>query len=165
MLPRSWHDFSQVVGTPHDMVAHLHDAVFGTDAQVAEDVARAWMRWSGEVVCYAIDSLGAEGEEAMTTVLAKTRIELHYARHGYFIRENQLIDDVGKLPNVPINIIHGQRDLTCTPDAAWTLHQAVPWSTLKILRTAGHLSGESLITDALIDAADEMARTLGACRT
>jgi len=162
MLPRGWHEFSEVVGRSANMVEHLHSTVFGADTSAAEAVARAWARWSGEVVCYAIDNAGAEGEEPMPTVLAKTRIELHYAKNGYFIRENQLLEDIGRLPKVPVTIVHGQRDLTCTPDAAWDLHQAIPGSRLKILRTAGHLSGESLMTDALLDAADEMARTIGA---
>ncbi len=156
LLPRGWHEFEEVVGKPANMIEHLYNAVFGEDRALAEAVARAWARWSGEVVCYAIDNVGGEGEEPMTTTMAKTRIEFHYAYHAYFIAENQLLDNVHLLPDVPVSIIHGQRDLTCTPDAAWALHRALPQSTLKILRTAGHLSGESLMTEALLDAADDM---------
>jgi len=156
LLPRGWHEFEEVVGKPANMIEHLYNAVFGEDRTWAEAVARAWARWSGEVVCYAIDNVGGEGEEPMTTTMAKTRIEFHYAYHAYFIAENQLLDNVHRLPDVPVSIIHGQRDLTCTPDAAWALHRALPQSTLKILRTAGHLSGESLMTEALLDAADDM---------
>lgn len=156
LLPRGWHEFEQVVGKRTNMIEYLYKTVFGDDRDAAEAVARAWARWSGEVVCYAIDNLGGEGEEPMSTMMAKTRIEFHYAYHDYFIAENQLLANVGLLPNVPVSIVHGQRDLTCTPDAAWALHRALPNSTLKILRTAGHLSGESLMTDALLDAADDM---------
>ncbi len=156
LLPRGWHEFEEVVGKRENMIEHLYKTVFGDDRDAAEAVARAWARWSGEVVCYAIDNLGGEGEEPMSTMMAKTRIEFHYAYHDYFIAENQLLANVGLLPDVPISIVHGQRDLTCTPDAAWALHRALPNSTLKILRTAGHLSGESLMTDALLDAADDM---------
>jgi proline iminopeptidase len=157
MLPRGWDEFKQVVGDPPDMVEYLHQTVFGEDQEAAERVARAWARWSTEVVTYAIDNVGGEGEESRSSVMCKTRLELHYARNRYFIRENQLLEDAARLPRVPVIIIHGQRDLTCTPDAAWALHQAIPGSTLRILRTAGHLSGETLMSDALLDAADEMA--------
>jgi len=160
MLPRGWDEFEQAIGRPDNMIEYLYETVFGSDQKAAEAVARAWARWSGEVVCYAIDPVGGEGEEPMPTVMAKTRIEFHYARHDYFIAENELLDNIGKLPDIPVSIIHGQRDLTCTPDSAWALHQAVPGSTLKILRTAGHLSGESLMTEALLDAADDMAKRL-----
>lgn len=160
MLPRGWDAFKQVVGEPADMIQYLYDVVFGDDDAAAQRVARAWANWSQEVVTYAIDNIGGEMQEAMSSVMAKTRLELHYAKNGYFIRENQLLDDVHLLPDVPITIIHGQRDLTCTADAAWDLHRAISGSKLRILRTAGHLSGETAMTDALLDAADEMAELI-----
>jgi proline iminopeptidase len=160
LLPRGWDAFKKVVGEPQDMVTHLHDTVFGDDDGAAEAAARAWAQWSGEVVCYAIDNVGGQGAEALSSVMAKARLEFHYAKNAYFMRENQLLEDTHKLPKVPTFIVHGQRDLTCTPDAAWALHQAIAGSTLRILRTAGHLSSESLMTEALLDAADEMAECL-----
>ncbi|MFT4564119.1 MAG: proline iminopeptidase [Gammaproteobacteria bacterium] len=160
LLPRGWDAFKQVVGDPPDMATFLYDSVFGDDSGAAERVARAWAQWSGEVVCYAIDNVGAQGSEALSSVMAKARLEFHYAKNAYFIRENQLLEDADKLPDVPVMIVHGQRDLTCTPDAAWALHKAIPDSTLRILRTAGHLSSESLMTEALLDAADEMVELL-----
>ena len=160
LLPQSWHEFREALGTPHDPQAYLYDAVFGTEPGVAENAARAWMRWSEQVVTYAIDNLGGEAQEPLSIAMAKTRIELHYARNSYFLRENQLLADAARVPDVPIAIIHGQRDLTCTPDAAWALHLALPGSTLRILRTAGHLSGETAMTDALLDAADAMVARL-----
>ena len=160
MLPVGWDAFRQVVGYPPDMIKYLHSRVFGDDEVAAEKVARAWARWSGEVVTYAIDSTGGGAEEALPSVMAKARLEFHYARNDYFMRENQLLEEIDQLPEVPVALVHGQRDLTCTPDAAWVLHQAIKGSTLRILRTAGHLSGETLMSDALLDAADEMAKLL-----
>lgn len=158
LLPKGWDAFKQVVGDPPDMVEYLYQAVFGDDVEVAERVARAWSRWSGEVVTYAFDNIGAVGEESIESIMAKTRLEFHYARHRYFMRENQLLQDISRVPDVPVMIIHGMRDLTCTPDAAWVLHRAIPGSQLRILRTAGHLSGEAPMTDALLDATDNIAR-------
>ena len=157
LLPQEWDAFKQVVGDPPDMIQYLYETVFGEDVEAAERVARAWARWSGRVVTFAIDNVGSEGEESMTSVMAKARLEFHYARHGYFMRENQLLDNIDRLPEVPVSIVHGQRDLTCTPDAGWVLHRAIPGSQLRILRTAGHLSGETPMSDALLDAADNMA--------
>jgi proline iminopeptidase len=161
MLPRAWSEFKQVVGDPPDMIEYLHETVFGDDTAAAEQAARAWARWSQEVVTYAIDSVGDADEESLSAVMGKTRIEMHYAVNGYFMAENQLLEDVHRLARMPVTIIHGQRDLTCTPDAAWALHRAIEGSSLRILRTAGHLSGEAAMTDALLDAADEMAELVG----
>ena len=45
-------------------------------------------------------------------------------------------------------------------DNAWALHQAWPNSELQIIRDAGHSAAEPGITDALIRAAEQMARRL-----
>ena len=53
-----------------------------------------------------------------------------------------------------------RRDLTCTLDASWSLHQALPDSELVIVKEGGHLAGESVMVDALVTATDEMAKRL-----
>ncbi len=160
LLPRAWDEFLTATrGIGHDIPA-LHAALFGADQALALRVAHAWSKWSTEVVMYAFDSPPHEPPPADTELLGKMRLELHYAHAQYFLRPNQLLEDIGRVPQVPIHLIHGQRDITCAPEAAWAVHRALPWSTLEILRSAGHLSGEALIQDALVRAADAMAQTL-----
>ena len=69
---------------------------------------------------------------------------------------------IGDAGLAPVMLVHGQRDITCPPESAWALHQTLPGSTLEVLRSGGHLSGEAVIQDALLRAADAMADTLGA---
>ncbi len=88
-------------------------------------------------------------------------IETHYAKNAYFIKENQILDEIRKVPEVPAIIIHGRRDLTCTLDASWKLHQTLPGSELVIVREGGHLAGEAPMVDALITATDKMAVQVG----
>jgi proline iminopeptidase len=61
------------------------------------------------------------------------------------------------LPGV---IVHGRYDVICPLDNAWELHQNWPNSELQIIRDAGHAASEPGITDALVRAADQMARRL-----
>ena len=160
MLPRAWHLFNDRLGHPSDLAAHIHAKLFGPVREEALEAARAWNAWSGEVVMYSFDNAPSEPEPPEEHVLGKARIELHYAVNRYFLRENQLLADLHRFPKVPVHLIHGQRDLTCAPESSWALHRALPQSTLEILRTGGHLSGEALMTDALLRAADAMADLL-----
>ncbi|MNU09455.1 Proline iminopeptidase [compost metagenome] len=57
-------------------------------------------------------------------------------------------------------IVHGRYDVVCPLDNAWALNQAWPNSELAIIRDAGHAAGEPGITDALVRAADAVARRL-----
>ena len=57
-------------------------------------------------------------------------------------------------------IVHGRYDVICPLDNAWELHQNWPNSELQVIRDAGHAASEPGITDALVRAADQMARRL-----
>jgi proline iminopeptidase len=65
-----------------------------------------------------------------------------------------------KNAHLPGVIVHGRYDVICPLDNAWELHQAWPNSELQIIRDAGHAAAEPGITDALVRAADRMARRL-----
>ncbi|MGH8596824.1 MAG: prolyl aminopeptidase, partial [Gammaproteobacteria bacterium] len=160
LLPTAWAEFNYSIADLGASIPALHAALFGADRDRALQVARAWGKWSEAVVMYAFDQPPGEPLAPGDELLGKTRIELHYALNRYFLDEDVLLANVARLPQVPIHLIHGQRDLTCAPEASWALHRAIPGSTLEILRTAGHLSGETPMQDALIRAADAMADRL-----
>ncbi len=166
LLPMQWQRFIDNVGVPVDeeLITHLHRAVFSSESAAVERVARAWDAWSTAVVMFSLESAGDAGASELASAIAKCRIEMHYAAHHYFLDDNQLLRDVHRLPRVPTTIIHGARDLTCTAEAGWSLHRALPGSRFEILRTAGHLSSETPMVDALVRAADEMAVALGGAR-
>jgi proline iminopeptidase len=65
-----------------------------------------------------------------------------------------------KIAHLPGIIVHGRYDAICPLDNAWALHQTWPNSELQIIRDAGHSAAEPGITDALIRAAEQMARRL-----
>lgn len=160
LLPRAWAELNAALDHPDCIVSEVHRRVFGTDDAEALAAARAWGRWSGEVVSYSLERGDGDPEPPAAQLIGKTRLEMHYARHRYFLEPDELLARAPLLPRVPTAIVHGQRDLTCAPEASWALHQAIPGSTLEILRTAGHLSGEPLMTDALLREADRMLERL-----
>jgi proline iminopeptidase len=61
---------------------------------------------------------------------------------------------------VPVSIVHGSRDVTCPPEAAWLLHRALPASRLLMLEDAGHLMSEPTMTYALVRETDRMRRQI-----
>ena len=96
----------------------------------------------------------------MGRALREVKIETHYARNHYFIEEDQIMRDIGRLGELPVYIIHGRRDLTCPVESSWTLHRALPGSELVIVPMGGHLAGTPEMTDALVTATDAMVRRL-----
>ena len=96
-------------------------------------------------------------EEDDDKLINEVKIEMHYAKNRYFIKENQILDNISQVPDVPITIIHGRRDLTCLAESSWSVHQALPDSEFIIIADAGHLAGEPAMVDALVSATDKMA--------
>ena len=162
LLPRQWQTFVDEIGYDgtDEILNLMYAGIFSDDEGRVERYARAWEAWSGAVVMYSINQAAEGAAGPASTAIAKARIEMHYARHGYFIEENELLDKIHLLPRVPLKIIHGARDITCPAESAWLLHQAVTGSELEVLRTAGHLSSESPMIDALVRATDDMAGKL-----
>ncbi|OGT33065.1 MAG: prolyl aminopeptidase [Gammaproteobacteria bacterium RBG_16_51_14] len=162
IFPDHWQEFIATIPVAErsDLIAAVHSRVFGNDEDEKLKAARAWSRWSSRVVTYTLPDGDSSVEEDIPRILHEVAVEMHYAMHRYFIEENRILDEIDSLPDVPITIIHGRRDMTCTLQASWALHQAIPRSELHIIPDAGHLAGEPAMIDALIDATDNMHHRL-----
>lgn len=145
---------------PDALLEVMHAGLFGNDAEQQLAIAKAWSLWTGRVVTHTLGEDYKLEFEDQQKLIDAARIELHYAANHYFIRENQILQDISRVPEVPVKIIHGRRDMVCTPSASWSVHQALPKSDLAILPDAGHLASEPAMIDTLICTTDELAGQL-----
>ena len=161
IFPDYWTRFTDTVPVDkrHDLIAAYYYVLHGDNNQARINYARAWSAWSGKVVTYAAQEMQSE-EEDINKLVNQVSIETHYAFNRYFIKENQILDNIAQVPDVPIMIIHGRRDLTCTLETSWSLHKALPHAELMIVPDGGHLAGEPAMVDALVRATDSMAGIL-----
>ena len=165
LFPDAWSDFTREVPAAErqDMINAYHRRIHSSDRSAATAAAQAWLAWETRVVTWTLaprdDKSAAQDQDADRT-LAKARIETHYAQHRYFIADDQILDSVPRLPQVPISIVHGQRDLTCALESAWKLHRALPASRLQVLGDTGHLMSEPAMTDALVRETDRLRESL-----
>ena len=162
MFPDAWDKFCNFIPPErqNDLVGAYHDCVHGENRAQSIAAATAWSNWSGTIVTWMLDKADINVAADTGRILNEVRIETHYARHHYFIEENTILQQIHAIPEVPIVIIHGRRDLTCTLDAAWQLHQALPRSELQIVHEGGHLASEPAMVDALVNATNTMAARL-----
>ena len=161
VFPDYWKDFIDIIpaNERNDLVTAYYQRVINGDQATKEKYAWAWSQWAGRIVTYNLQEIKA-AEEDIKTIIHEVSIETHYAKNRYFIRENQILDNTGNIPDVPVIIIHGRRDLTCTLESSWSLHQALPRSEFIIVKEGGHLAGEPPMVDALVNATNRMASLL-----
>jgi len=162
IFPDYWSEFISYFNSEekNNLVDTLHEKIFSNDENIQLEAAKTWSLWAGRVVTHSLTGeyiLEIENEDKL---INEVKIEMHYAKNKYFIKENQILENISKIPDVPISIIHGRKDLTCLPASSWVVHQALINSQLNIVSDAGHLASEPAMIDALITATDEMAELL-----
>ncbi len=148
----------------------LHEKIFSNSYETQLKAAKAWSLWAGRVVTHSLHldeayQLDLNDKEDELKLINEVRIEMHYAKNYYFINKNQILDNISEIPDIPVTIIHGRKDLTCLPESSWSVHQSLLHSgfsnsKLVFVCDAGHLASEPSMIDALIVATDEMADSI-----
>ncbi len=87
------------------------------------------------------ENSGDEDNDAMLINLATMMI--HYFKNDVFIKENQIIENMNLIKNIPSTIIQGRYDMVCPPHYAYRLHKNWPISEFKIIEDSNH-SGSAL---------------------
>jgi proline iminopeptidase len=144
-------------GLPVDAIPVFFDCLWGIDKQVQLNAALGWSIWGAQVALGNAFDASVFPENADTAMLKQVQIEAQYAQAHYFIGENQILNHCQSIQNIPTMIIHGQQDLVCPPEAAWSLHKQLPKSDYTCLPNAGHIAKGEQMIDALIRATDAMA--------
>ncbi len=80
-------------------------------------------------------------EEIDEKWIASFNIYIHYAFNRFFIKENQILDNLDRIKNIPTTIVHGRYDMLCPPEQAYSLHKKLPKSKLVFVNYSGHLMG------------------------
>jgi proline iminopeptidase len=160
LYPEAWQKFLEPIPPEErgDLIAAYHKRLTGDDEAVRKRCARAWSIWEGSTshLVPDPDQIARMGGDAFS--LAFSRIEAHYFVHrGFLERDNQLLEDVGRIRHVPAVIVQGRYDVICPVESAWDLHQAWPESDLRIVGDAGHSAYEPGIIHELVAATDRFA--------
>lgn len=170
VFPEEWEAFVQAIPPAErdHLVAAYNRRV--QDPGRGQGLVEAWSAWEDRVATWTLggspatrarristgESDPGTGAEDLERRHAKVRIATHFARHKYFIAPNQILERVASLPEVPVSIVQGRRDLVCPMEGAWALHRAIPGSRLIVAPSAGHLDSEPEIVDALVGETDRL---------
>jgi len=84
--------------------------------------------------------------------LGLARIEAHYFAHNLFLPPGGLLAHMGKLRDIPGEIIQGRYDMICPAQSAHELAAAWPLARLTMVPDAGHSALEPGVRTALIAA-------------
>lgn len=158
IYPEQWQKLYESVheNLRADLLQGLCAELWGKDEIAKRRVAKGWAAWGAQVSLGRDYQPTLESQHVTEKEVKHTMMELHYAKHHYFIRENQILENCALLTEIPASIIHGRYDLVCPVEAAVALHKALPNAEYKVLPNAGHITQHTEMIDALVNATDKM---------
>jgi proline iminopeptidase len=160
VFPEAWRSFAEFI--PEAERGDLLDAYWRRLAHpypaVHMPAARAWSAYEGScsTLLPSPETVAAFGEDRLALGLA--RIEAHYFRNGVFLPENQLLQGVERIRNIPGAIVQGRYDMVCPIVTADELARAWPEAQYVIVPDAGHSAMEPGIRAALVAQMERLKR-------
>ena len=158
LFPDAWERFCAPIPAAErgDMIGAYHKRLTHHDRRVQAEAAAAWSQWEG-------DTISLRGPEARPAkfnevdfAIAFARIECHFfANRGFFDHDGWLLQNIGRIANLPGWIVQGRFDVVTPLESAWALKHAWPSAKFEIIWDAGHASTEPGIIDALVRATDQ----------
>jgi proline iminopeptidase len=157
IFPDAWEDYVAPIPEAErdDLLRAYYKRLTSSDPAVRAGAAKAWSVWEGRTsfLRQNPELVAKNGEDEYA--LAFARIEAHYfINRGFFERETQLLDDVGRIRHIPAVIVQGRYDVVCPMESAWALHRAWPEADLRIVPDAGHAALEEGTLHELVTATD-----------
>ncbi len=157
IFPDGWEDFVRIIpeNERSDMISAYYRRLTSDDKEVRSEAARAWSIWESSALRLLPDPELVDEFSEPDKAAALARIECHYFMNDcFFETDNYLIENVGRIRNIPAVIVQGRYDIICPVTSAWELHRAWPEAAFTIIPDAGHATSEPGITDALVTATD-----------
>ena len=162
IYPEAWKGFLEEIPEEerYNLIEAYRKIFYGKNKKKKLSAARAWSKWeaSSSFINHnpnaVNDSINAE------FALAFALIENHYfVNKGFLDNENQLLDNVDIIRDIPAVIVQGRYDTVCPPTTAYELHSRWPESDLIIAPFSGHSALEEEITHELIKATNKFLKS------
>lgn len=151
-FPEAWERFISHVplGRRHNAVEYFYEQMTVGDKTVRARFAYEWAHYELSMLHLVPPSEDELHEEIHSFPFVSLGImEAHYIRKNCFLEPGFILDNVHRIPQVPIIIVQGRYDVVCAPVSAYKLGNAFPHATLHIV-LAGHSSTDPEIKRKLI---------------
>ncbi|MCA1456500.1 prolyl aminopeptidase [Bradyrhizobium sp. BRP22] len=133
--------------------------ILDADAAVHGPAARAWHDTEHILSVHApsrirLDLAALNSSRALP---ATPFMEAHYFANDCFMAPDQLMNQAGKLADIPGILVQGRYDLLCPPATSFALAARWPKGEVRIVEGAGHILYDPGVRDAVMRAIADLA--------
>lgn len=157
--PESWYECMQCIPEEEwdDLVSAGYTRMMDPDPKVHMPVASAFMKYDTIIATLLPNpELVEKTLRDEKFAFSVSRAFFHYAHHNFFIKQDQILNEIHRIAHLPCIIVHGRYDAITPVEEAWKVHTAWPGSKLWVIADAGHSSSEPSIKEALKQAMIEI---------
>ncbi len=126
------------------------------DPAVHLPAARAWSIYEGSCSTLLPSPETVASFSQDRTALGLARIEAYYFANGLFLPPEGLLGRMGRIAQIPGEIVQGRYDMICPARSAFELAAAWPGARLTLIPDAGHSALEPGIRRALVSAVERL---------
>ena len=128
-------------------VAELLNEIEHAELSKRNELVAKVLSWEGNLMTSQSDIAITDPSEVTDEYLAMVKISLHYNTHDYFLEDNEILNKISSIKEIPTVIVHGRYDILCPANGAYTLHKSLNNSELIMLPSSNHkLSADGAVT-------------------
>ncbi len=166
IFPDAWDELEKFLPPEErkDLIHSYYKRLMNPDSNIHKAAAHAVIKY--DMTCSFLKC----DDEFLKKLLENTLITLglartfaHYCINKFFLKENQVLEDLPKIKHLPAFIVHGRYDVVCRAKSAYELYQHWPGAELVFVDNAGHSALEAYTTKALVETTEKM-KTLPSLR-
>lgn len=154
-FPEAYAQLEEVLGqslSPENLFKKIQNE----DSEERYENSKAWTAYEVKIAELNISDAEVAGmvnsKQIADVVRSLALLENYYMANGCFFEEGQLIDNAGRIKDIPTVLVNGRYDMICPPITAYKLHKMLPLSRLVIIEGVGHSMSEPGIELALLRA-------------
>ena len=158
IFPEAWRAFAEDIpeGERDDLLAAYHKRLMDPDPAVYKAAARRWGAYEGACSTLLPSRETVDVMSSDDVAIGLARIEAHYFVNNIFLPDNALLDNIGRLREVPGFIVQGRYDVVCPLVTADELARAWPEADYRVIDDAGHAASEPGIRRGLAAIMEEL---------
>ncbi len=165
LFPDSFKRLQDLVPNPDsfDYPAQLFALTQSADPAVRQRAIRGWAAYEFSMASVTLTEEQCRAIVETNDLTSFSVLENHYMKHGCFLAEGQILQDVDRIAHLPVAIVNGRFDIICPPRTAHRLAEKLENVRLSIVTGAGHSDRDEGMAEALVAStiwvADQVAAT------
>ncbi|MES2215233.1 MAG: prolyl aminopeptidase [Pseudomonadota bacterium] len=140
-----------------NIIESYHRRLVNEDPNIYLPAAESFIKYDTTIAFLTKGSIEVQEELADREVtIGMSKIFAHYSVNDFFLKPNQVLENINLIKHLPAIIVHGRYDIICRAQIAYKVHKLWEGSELIFAEDAGHSSMEPTIASELVLASEKM---------